>query len=204
MTSPGAARSVVNSAAPSPETRSASFEPARADLRQILIEPIGERGVEIDDVALVIDREESGRRVIEIIDGVLQFLKDVFLPLALARDVGQRPDRQPPVAPAAAERPDAKPQPARRPALGAGNPHLFLQALAFARRLQQPVDRLGRVGIADEGALDRPQIVGVRGIGQIEIGGIGIDHPAVAVGDDDAVEGAVDHRLDQRIGRLAA
>ena len=70
------------------------LEPARADLGQILIEPIGERRVEIDDVAFVIDREKSGRRMIEIIDGVLQFLKDVFLPVALARHVGERPDRE--------------------------------------------------------------------------------------------------------------
>ena len=138
--------------------------------------------------------------MIEIIDGVLQFLKDIFLPLALARDVGQRPHRQARVAPAAAERTDLETQPARRPALHAGDAHLLLQALAFACRLEQPIDRLRGVGIADEGALDRPHVVGIRGIDEIEIGGIGIDHAAVAVGDDDAVEGAVDHRLDQRIG----
>ena len=71
------------------------LEAAGADLGQILIEPVGERGVEIDDVALAIDGEEAGRRVIEIIDGVLQFLKDVFLPLALARHVAERPDGEP-------------------------------------------------------------------------------------------------------------
>jgi hypothetical protein len=31
-----------------------------------------------------------------------------------------------------------------------------------------------------------------------KIGGIGIDHAAVGIGDDDAVEGAVDHGFDQR------
>ena len=64
------------------------LEAAGADLGEILIEPIGERGVEIDDVALGIDGEEAGRRVIEIVDGVLQLLKDVLLPLALAGHVG--------------------------------------------------------------------------------------------------------------------
>ena len=44
----------------------------------------------------------------------------------------------------------------------------------------------------------------VRGVDEIEIGGIGIDDAAVAVGDDDAVGGAVDHRLDQRIAVSAA
>ena len=67
------------------------LEAAGADLRQILIEPVGERGVEVDHVALAVDGEEAGRSVIEIIDGVLQFLKDVFLPLALARHVAERP-----------------------------------------------------------------------------------------------------------------
>ena len=76
------------------------LEPAGADLRQILIEPIGERGIEIDDVALVIDREEAGRRMIEIIDRMLQHLKHILLPVALGGDVGERPDRQPRVAPA--------------------------------------------------------------------------------------------------------
>ena len=135
------------------------LQAAGADLGQILIEPIGERGVEIDNVAFVIDREESGRRVIEIVDGVLQFLKDIFLVRALARHIGQRPDRQPAVAAAVAERPDAKPQPARRPAFGAGDADFFLQALAVSCCFQQPVDRLGRVGVADKGALDRPHVI---------------------------------------------
>ena len=65
------------------------LQAARADLGQILIEPIGERGIEIDNLAFVIDREKSGRRMIEIVDGVLQFLKDILLVRALARHVGQ-------------------------------------------------------------------------------------------------------------------
>ena len=123
-----------------------------------------------------------------------EFLKDIFLPFAVARHVGQRPDGQAGVALAVAERPDAQAQPARRAAFDAGNAHLFLQALAFARRLEQPVDRFGRIGIADEHALDRAHVVGVRRADEIEIGGIGIDHAAVAVGDHDAVESIVDHR----------
>ena len=194
LSSPGAARSVVSSAAPSPATRSASFKPAGADLRQILVEPIGQRGVEIDHVALGIDGKKAGRGVIEIIDGVLQFLKDILLPLALARHVGQRPDGQAPVAAAFAERPHAQPQPARRPALDAGDPHFLLQALALARRLEQPVDRFGGVGVADEHALDRPHVVCIRRVDQIEIGGIGVDDAAVAIGDENAVEGVVDQR----------
>ena len=93
--------------------------------------------------------------MIEIVDRVLQFLKDILLALALARHVGQRPNRQAAVAAALAERPHPQPQPARRPALQAGDPHLFLQALAFARRLEQPVDGLRRVCVADEHPLHR-------------------------------------------------
>ncbi len=171
------------------------LEAAGADLGEVLIEPVGERGVEVDHVALAIDGKKAGRRVIEIIDGVLQFLKDVFLPLALAGHVGERPDGEAAAALAVAERPHPQPQPARRPALHAGDAHFLLQALAFARRLEQPVDRLGSVGIADEHALDRPHVVGVGRVDEIEIGGIGVDDAAVAIGDDHAVEGIVDHAL---------
>ena len=127
--------------------------------------------------------------MIEIVDRVLQLLKDVLLPLALARHVGERPDGQRRRALAFAERPHAQPQPARRPALHAGDAHLFLQALAFARRLEQPVDRFGRVGIADEHALHRPHVVGVGRVDEVEIGGVGVEHAAVRVGDQYAVEG---------------
>ena len=89
------------------------LERAGADLRQIVIEPGGERGVEIDDVAGGIDREEAGRRVVEIIDGVLQFLEHVFLALAVARHVGDRPHRHARVRLALAERAHAHAQPAR-------------------------------------------------------------------------------------------
>ena len=64
---------------------------AGADLCEIVIEPRRQGGVEIDDVAERIDRHEPGRRVIEIIDRVLQFLKDVFLPLALMGDIRDGP-----------------------------------------------------------------------------------------------------------------
>ena len=70
------------------------LQPAGADLGEIVVEPGGERGVEVADVAVAIDREEAGRRVIEIVDGVLQLLEDVLLALAVARHVGDGPQRQ--------------------------------------------------------------------------------------------------------------
>ena len=69
------------------------LQPARADLRQIVVEPVRQRGVDVGNVAGRIGREEAARRVVEIFDRVLQFLEHVFLPLAVAGDVGDRPDR---------------------------------------------------------------------------------------------------------------
>ena len=176
----------------------AELKSARPDLGKILIEPIGQRRVEVDHLAFGIDGKKAGRRMIEIVDGVLQFLKDVFLPVALARHVAERPDGEASHALAVAQRAHAQPQPARRPALCAGDAHLLLQALAFARRLEQPVDRFGRVRIVDEHPFHRTHVVRVRRVDEIEIGGIGVKHAAVTVGDDQAVNGIVDDGLDQR------
>ncbi len=68
------------------------LEAAGADLGEIVVEPGRERGIDIDEIARGVDGEEAGRRVIEIVDGVLQFLEDVFLALAVARHVGDDPD----------------------------------------------------------------------------------------------------------------
>ena len=71
-------------------------------------------------------------------------------------------------------------------------------AAAFARRLEQAIDRLRHVGIADEHPLDRPHVVRVGGVDQIEIGGVGVDHAAARIGDQEAVDRLVDHRLEHR------
>ena len=67
------------------------LEAARADLREIVIEPGSERGVHIRDGARAIDRHEARRRMIEIVDRLLQLLEDVLLALAITRDVGNGP-----------------------------------------------------------------------------------------------------------------
>jgi hypothetical protein len=36
------------------------LQPARADLREVIVEPARQRGVEVDDVAMAVDREEAG------------------------------------------------------------------------------------------------------------------------------------------------
>ena len=182
----------------------AEFQTAGAHLRQILLQPFGKRRVEIGDAAGSIDRKESGRRVIEIVDGVLQFLEDVFLPLELAGDVVDRPHRELGLALALTERPHAHAQPAPGFAADRIDAHLLLQAAAFARRLEQPEHCLRDAGIADEHPLDRPHVVGAGGLDQPHIGGIGVHDAPGGIGDQDRVGPAVDQALDQRTGRIAA
>jgi hypothetical protein len=74
-----------------------------------------------------------------------------------------------------------------------------LLALALAGGLEQPEHGFGDIWIADEDALDGPRLLHRGGTGQREIGGIGIDHMAVGVGDGDAVEGAVGDGAHDRI-----
>ena len=180
------------------------LEPAIGDLGEVVIEPLRQRRVEIGDAALGVGGEETRRRVIEIIDGVLQFLKHVLLALELAGDVGNRPYRHPLLALAFTERAHAHAQPAAGLALVAADPDLLLQATAFARRLEQPVDGLRNAGIAHEHAFDRPHVVDVGGRDEIEIGDIGVDHAAGRVGDHDGIGRAIDQVLDQGAGGIPA
>ena len=109
-----------------------------------------------------------------------------------------------PSAAAAAQRPHPQPQPVHRPALQAGDAHLLLGDAAFARRLEHAVHRFRHVRIADEDALDRAHVAGAIGVGQGEIGGVGIDHAAAPVGDEEPVHRLVGDRLEQRIVGLLA
>src|SRR5207237_5697907 len=112
--------------------------------------PAGERGVEIADVPRRIDREEARGRVVEIVDRVLEALEGGLVAVAVARHVGYRPHRRARVAAALAERAHAQPQPARGLPAQSGDAHLLLEPAALARRLDQPVDRLRDLGIAEE------------------------------------------------------
>ena len=58
---------------------------ARLEAGEVDAEPFGERRVEIDDAPVRLGREEAGRRVVEIVDGVLQLLEDGLLLRPLAR-----------------------------------------------------------------------------------------------------------------------
>ena len=101
-----------------------------------------------------------------------------------------------------AERPHPQPQPARRPAFGPGDAHFFLQALAFARRLEHPVDGFGSIRIADEHTLNRPHVIGIGRVDEIEIGRVGVNNSPIALGNENAVSGLIDHGFDQRVGGL--
>src|SRR5205814_8242554 len=103
-----------------------ALRPARADLREIVIEPAGESGIEVADVTLLIDREEPSGRVIEIVDRVLQFLKHVLLPVAVTCHVADGPRSPARVWSVLLQRAHAEAQPARRTAIGGRHPHLLL------------------------------------------------------------------------------
>ncbi len=175
------------------------LQAARPDLGKVVIEPVRQRGVDVDDVAGGIDREEAARRMIEIFDRVLQFLEHVLLPFAVAGDVRDRPHRVFRLALAMAERPDPHPQPAAVRAVGARDADLFLLPLAFARRLEQAKHRLGDIGIADEHPLHRAHVERGRSPRQREIGGVGIDHVAAGIGDREAVIGMIGDAADDGI-----
>jgi hypothetical protein len=172
------------------------LETAGADLREIMVEPIGERGVEIDDAAVGLGRKEARRRVVEIIDRVLQLLKHILVALELARHVGQCPDGHAGFALAFAERAHADAQPTCRLAGVRADADLFLTAAAFARGLQQAIHRFRNAGVADEDALDRTHVLRTGRLDQAEIGAIGVEHASARVRDQDALVGAIDHALE--------
>ena len=175
------------------------LQPARTDLGEVVIQPVRQRGVDIDDIARGADREEAARRMVEIFDRVLQLLEYVLLPLAVAGDVGDRPHRVFRLALACAERPDPHPQPAAVRAVGARDADLFLLPLAFARRLEQAKHRLRHIGIADEHPLHRAHVLRARSPRERQIGGVGIDHVAPRIGDGEPVKGVIGNAAHYRI-----
>ncbi|MEY9117717.1 hypothetical protein ABIE86_006449 [Bradyrhizobium diazoefficiens] len=167
------------------------LQPARADLGEVVIEPVRQRRVDVSELAGRIDREEAARRVIEIFDRMLELLEHVLLALAVAGDVGDRPHRVFRLALSGAERAHPHAQPAALAAVMAGDAHLFLLPLAFPGGLQQTEHGFGDVGIADEDALDGAHVLRARGTGQRQIGRIGIDHMAARIGHGQPVEAMI-------------
>src|SRR5690606_20712546 len=64
---------------------------SRRELGQVDAEPFGEGRIEIDNPARRISRKEASRRMIEMIDRLLQFLKEALLLGTLVGNIGNLP-----------------------------------------------------------------------------------------------------------------
>src|ERR1700730_5107423 len=107
-----------------------------------MVEPIGKRGIEINDVAVRLCREKPCGRMIEIVYGVLQFLEHVLMALKLAGHVCEPPNGHARLPLPRAERSTPYSHPPPLPAFMRADTHLFRSTATFAGRFQQPVDRL--------------------------------------------------------------
>ncbi len=67
---------------------------ARNELGEIDTEPFGQRGVEIENLALAPGGEETGGSMVEIVDRILQLLEEALLIVPLRRNVADLPDAQ--------------------------------------------------------------------------------------------------------------
>ena len=137
--------------------------------------------------------------MIEIFDRMLQFLKYVLLPFAVARDVRNRPHRVFRLALVLAQRPNPHPKPTAIRAIGTGDANLFLLAFAFPRRLEQAKYRFGHIGIADEHPLHGAHVQRVRRARKREIGRVRIDHVTAGIGDRQSVIGMIGDATHDRI-----
>ncbi len=141
--------------------------------------------------------------MIEEIDRVLQFLENIFVALALAGDVRNRPQRR-----RRAGRPvdrtdaDAVPAEFALAEQGRGEAQLLGAALALARRLSQPVERLGDFRRPGEQAVDRAQAGGVGRARQRHIGLVGVDDPGIAFRHQQAVRARIGDELGDVVARL--
>ena len=185
----------------SPRDDIADVRRARLELGEVDAEPLGERGVEVDDAAVRLEREEAGRRVVEIVDRVLQLLEDVLLVLALAGDVGDQPADMA-VRAADGIDPDAVPARAGRLAADAARHADFLGgAASLLGRDRQPVDRLRRVRVGGEKPLDRMEVALALRARELQERRVRPDRPSSAVGDQDAFGHVLHERVRLPAGR---
>ena len=175
---------------------------ARREAREVDAEPFGKRRVDIGDAALLVGGEEAGRRMVEMVDRLLQVEEEALLLGALARDVGELPGEQRLALAGHAE--GARPQPVpARAGLGAGpdrlrQPELAVAGLAVAQPGGQPVDDRRGFRHVRQQAFHGLDVGGVGGAGHVGIGAVGVDDPALRVGDDQALR----HRIDERLGQF--
>ena len=101
----------------------------------------------------------------------------------------------------------ADPVPARA-RLGAGpdglrKPELAVAGLAVAQARGQPVDRRRRLRHVGQQAFDGLDVGRDGGAGHVGIGAVGVDDPALGVGDDEALRHRIDEGLGQFVGGRA-
>jgi hypothetical protein len=183
----------------------AQGQAAGADLREVVVEPRRQRGVHVDDGAERVDREEARRRMIEVIDGVLQLLKHVLLPLAFVRHVRDRPQRRP--APAGPRhRADPHPVPAELPraAQVRRQADLLGRGPMLAGGLGEAIDCFGHLRRAGEHALDRTEIGRPLRARQRHVAFVGVDDPPVVVGHHEPLARRVRHQLGEVVARALA
>ena len=77
--------------------------------------PLRQSGIEVDDPAGGLGREEADGRMVEVVDRVLEFEEDVLLLPPLLRHVGDAPHRQARSAGLRIHRPHVEPIPAPGP-----------------------------------------------------------------------------------------
>ena len=128
-------------------------------MREIIVEPARQRGVDIGDGTVGIRGEKACRRVIEKIDRVLQFQKNILVAFAFTCHLGDAPERRV-LATHAIDRAHADAIPADRTVTrqGRGEAQLFHAAFAVARRLREAIDSFRHIGRTRKQPLDSAQV----------------------------------------------
>src|SRR5690606_12824663 len=67
---------------------------ARREAGEVDPEPFRQGGVDVSDTAVLVGGKEAGRRVVEVVDSLLQVEEEALLFGALLREVGELPRRQ--------------------------------------------------------------------------------------------------------------
>ena len=170
-------------------------QPAGAERGEIDSQPVGERGVQVGDAPVAVGGEEAGRRVVEMVDRLLQVLEEALLLGTFAGNVGQLPDEMRLGVARHLQRPGGDPVPARLGVGGAqrmGKPELLARLQAVAQPVGHHVEDVRRLVLARQQRLDRLDVGGALRAGQFRIGAVGIDDAALLVGDHQAVIGRVE------------
>ena len=160
---------------------------ARREAREIDAQPFGERRVDVGDAALLVGGEESGRRVVEMVDRLLQVEEEALLLGALPGDVVELPGKQRLPLPRRVECPRADPVPARARlgarADGLREPELAVAGDPVPQAGSKSVDRRRRLRHVGQQVLDRLDVGRRRSPGHFAIALVGVNDPPLGVGD---------------------